>query len=50
MSGFVDLRLNRRRPIEESFWPSFTDIMTVVVMIFLMGLLVVIVQNAQVTN
>ena len=50
MSGFVDLRLNRRRSIEEGFWPSFTDIMTVVVMIFLMGLLVVIMQNFEVTN
>jgi chromosome segregation ATPase len=50
MSGFVDLRLNRRRQIEEGFWPSFTDIMTVVVMIFLMGLLVVLLQNIEVTN
>jgi chromosome segregation ATPase len=50
MSGFVDLRLNRRRPEDEGFWPSFTDIMTVVVMIFLMGLLVVIMQNFEVTN
>ncbi len=50
MSGFVDLRLNRRRTIDEGFWPSFTDIMTVVVMIFLMGLLVVMLQNIEVTN
>jgi DNA repair exonuclease SbcCD ATPase subunit len=50
MSGFVDLRLNRRRSIDEGFWPSFTDIMTVVVMIFLMGLLVVMLQNIEVTN
>ena len=50
MSGFVDLRLNRRRSIDEGFWPSFTDIMTVVVMIFLMGMVVVLLQNMEVTN
>ncbi len=50
MSGFVDLRLNRRRSIDEGFWPSFTDIMTVVVMVFLMGMVVVLLQNMEVTN
>ncbi|NOY17151.1 MAG: hypothetical protein GXP23_09520 [Gammaproteobacteria bacterium] len=50
MSGFVDLRLNRRRGEDEGFWPSFTDIMTVVVMIFLMGMVVVMLQNIEVTN
>lgn len=50
MSGFVDLRLNRRQKIDEGFWPSFTDIMTVVVMIFLMGMVVVLLQNIEVTN
>jgi len=50
MSGFVDLRLNRRRSDDEGFWPSFTDIMTVVVMIFLMGMVVVMLQNIEVTN
>ena len=50
MSGFVDLRLNRRRSIDEGFWPSFTDIMTVIVMIFLMGMVVVLLQNLEVTN
>ena len=50
MSGFVDLRLNRRRSIDEGFWPSFTDIMTVIVMIFLMGMVVVLLQNMEVTN
>ncbi len=50
MSGFVDLRLNRRQTDDEGFWPSFTDIMTVVVMIFLMGMVVVMLQNIQVTN
>jgi chromosome segregation ATPase len=50
MSGFVDLRLNRRRSTDEGFWPSFTDIMTVIVMIFLMGMVVVLLQNMEVTN
>ena len=50
MSGFVDLRLNRRRYADEGFWPSFTDIMTVIVMIFLMGMVVVLLQNMEVTN
>ncbi len=50
MSGFVDLRLNRRRSEDEGFWPSFTDIMTVVVMIFLMGMVVIMLQNIEVTN
>jgi len=50
MSGFVDLRLNRRPKIDEGFWPSFTDIMTVIVMIFLMGMVVVLLQNMEVTN
>ena len=50
MSGFVDLRLNRRRTVDDGFWPSFTDIMTVIVMIFLMGMVVVLLQNMEVTN
>ncbi|GBE07845.1 chromosome partition protein Smc [bacterium BMS3Abin11] len=50
MSGFVDLRLNRRHSEDEGFWPSFTDIMTVIVMIFLLGMVVVILQNIEVTN
>ena len=50
MTGFVDLRLNRRQNADEGFWPSFTDIMTVIVMIFLMGMVVVLLQNMEVTN
>ena len=36
MARFIDLRLNRGagQATEESFWPSFTDIMMVIVMIF----------------
>ncbi len=50
MSGFTDLRLNRRTYADESFWPSFTDIMTVVVMIFLMGLVVVLLRHMETTR
>jgi len=43
---FADLRLNTRNGSnEESFWPSFTDIMTVVVMIFLIAMLVLLINN-----
>jgi len=43
---FTDLRLNNRNGSnEESFWPSFTDIMTVVVMIFLIAMLVLLINN-----
>jgi uncharacterized protein YoxC len=44
--GFTDLRLNRQDgQVNESFWPSFTDIMTTVVMIFLIALVVLLVRN-----
>ena len=44
--GFVDLRLNQGdAPAEESFWPSFTDIMTVVLMIFMIAMVVLLVRN-----
>ena len=43
--GFVDLRQNNTHLVEESFWPSFTDIMTVVVMIFLISSSILIVKN-----
>lgn len=44
---FTDLRLNTGRGNggEESFWPSFTDIMTVIVMIFLIAMLVLLINN-----
>ena len=46
--GFVDLRLNRQENRgNESFWPSFTDIMTVVVMIFLISMVVVLLRNME---
>lgn len=43
--GFTDLRLNRGRQGEESFWPSFTDIMTVIVMIFLLAMVTLLLRN-----
>ena len=48
-SGFVDLRIgNGARGIgDDSVWPSFTDIMTVIVMIFLMALVVMMVRNFE---
>ncbi len=43
--GFIDLRQNQGQLVDESFWPSFTDIMTVVVMIFLLATSILIVKN-----
>jgi len=46
--GFVDLRLNRGdQQGNESFWPSFTDVMTVIVMIFLISMVVVLLRNME---
>ena len=46
--GFADLRLNRQEgQVNESFWPSFTDIMTVVVMIFLIAMVVLLIRNIE---
>jgi hypothetical protein len=46
--GFADLRLNaRERQSEASMWPSFTDIMTVILMVFMLTMIVVIVKNSQ---
>ncbi len=46
-NGFVDLRIGHGATGigDESVWPSFTDIMTVIVMIFLMTLVVIMVRN-----
>ncbi len=47
-SGFIDLRLNRQeQQNQESFWPSFTDIMTVVVMIFMIAMVVLLLRNME---
>ena len=47
-SGSVDLRLNGpERGSESSMWPSFTDIMTVILMVFMLTMVMVIVKNAN---
>lgn len=49
-SGFVDLRVHRATESshsDDSIWPSFTDIMMVVVMIFLMAAVVFMLRNVQ---
>lgn len=49
--SFTDLRLNRQDgQVQESFWPSFTDIMTVVVMIFLIAMVVLLLRNMELVN
>ena len=49
--GFVDLRLNHAsQQGNESFWPSFTDVMTVIVMIFLISMVVVLLRNMELVN
>ena len=42
---FIDLRSGNLS--SESFWPSFTDIMTVVVMIFLITSVILMVRNME---
>ncbi len=49
--SFIDLRLNRQEgQNQESFWPSFTDIMTVVVMIFMISMVVLLQRNIELVN
>ncbi len=49
--GFTDLRLNGdHNDVNEGFWPSFTDIMTVVVMIFLIAMVVLLVRNWELVS
>jgi hypothetical protein len=46
--GFTDLRLDQQNSnSSEGFWPSFTDIMTVIVMIFLMSMVVLLIKNLE---
>jgi hypothetical protein len=46
--GFVDLRLNQRdNQGDDSFWPSFTDIMTVIVMIFMLAMVILLLRNME---
>jgi len=50
VSGFADLRLNNRQQSDESFWPSFTDIMTVIVMIFMLAMLTLLLRNMDLVS
>jgi len=46
--GFIDLRLNQQDgQNQESFWPSFTDIMTVIVMIFMIAMVILLLRNIE---
>jgi len=49
-SGFVDLRLNDGHAGEDSFWPSFTDIMMVIVLIFLLAMLTLLMKNMDLVH
>ncbi len=45
---FIDLRANHQNGQgNEGFWPSFTDIMTTIVMIFLIALVVLLARNLE---
>ena len=46
--GYPDLRMNRSSSeTDTSMWPSFTDIMTVILMVFMLTMVVVIIKNAD---
>lgn len=46
--GFTDLRMDHQQNQgDDSFWPSFTDIMTVIVIIFLLAMVVVMMRNSE---
>lgn len=51
-NGFIDLRIGEgARDIGgDSVWPSFTDIMTVVVMIFLMALIIIMLRYNDINS
>lgn len=44
--GFADLRIGDSKS-EDSVWPSFADVMTVIVMIFLISLAIILVRNIE---
>ena len=49
--AFPDLRVNARSQTSDSaLWPSFTDIMTVILMVFMLTMIVVIVKNAHLVD
>jgi len=46
--GHTDLRVNRSSTsTDTTLWPSFTDIMTVILMVFMLTMVVVIIRNAD---
>ena len=47
--GFVDLRIEHRAhaDTDAGIWPSFTDIMTVIVLVFLLSLVVIMLNNVR---
>ena len=45
-NGFVDLRINSADSDDANFWPGFTDIMTVIVLIFIMTMLALLAKNS----
>jgi septal ring factor EnvC (AmiA/AmiB activator) len=46
--GYPDLRTQRSSDASDnSIWPSFTDIMTVILMVFMLTMVVVIIKNAD---
>ena len=46
--GYADLRVNRSTQASDAtLWPSFTDIMTVILMVFMLTMVVVIIRNAD---
>ena len=49
-NGFVDLRMHHQQQGDEGFWPSFTDIMTLILMIFLLAMLTLLIRNMDLVN
>jgi len=48
---YVDLRQNIHEPgADESVWPTFTDIMTVVLMLFMLTMVLVIIKNSNISE
>jgi chromosome segregation ATPase len=47
---YVDLRQNVHEPgADDSVWPTFTDIMTVVLMLFMLTMVLVIIKNSNIS-
>jgi len=49
--NFRDLRSDTRQQLSEAtLWPTFTDIMTVILMIFMLTMIIVIIKNANLAD